>query len=99
MRIRAGRIHTAVGPPILDGAILIEDGIITKIGRHDQIESPRFAERMYAAEVTPGAVLPEGFITKDPRFASSKVFHVDDRVHYDHTGKYAAVGSFDYTGP
>jgi SAM-dependent methyltransferase len=53
-----------------------------------------------AREKHPGwlAVLPEGFITKDPRFASSKVFRVEDGVHYDHSGKYAAVGSFEYTG-
>lgn len=51
------------------------------------------------AEVTPGAVLPQGFITRDPRFAASKLFRVQDGLHYDHSGKYAAVGSFEYSGP
>lgn len=48
------------------------------------------------AEVHPRAVLPEGFIFKDGAMLSSSAFRVQDGVSYDHSGKYAAVGPFDY---
>ena len=51
------------------------------------------------AEVTPGAVLPQGIIFKRGDFASSKTFRVRDGVEYDHSGKYTAVASFEYAGP
>ena len=28
---------------------------------------------------------------------ASKVFRVEDGVHYDHSGKYAAFGPFDFS--
>lgn len=51
------------------------------------------------AEVHPGAVLPEGFIFKEGSFASSKTFSVRGGVNYEHPGKYAAFGPFEYQGP
>ena len=48
------------------------------------------------AEVHPRAVLPEGFIFKDGAMLSSSAFRVRDGVSYDHSGKYAALGPFDY---
>lgn len=51
------------------------------------------------AEVHPGATLPEGFIFKEGKFASSKVFRVNDGVSYDHSGKYVAYAPFEYKGP
>lgn len=48
------------------------------------------------AEVHPRAVLPEGFIFKDGAMLSSSAFRVQDGVNYDHSGKYAALGPFDY---
>lgn len=48
------------------------------------------------AEVHPRAVLPEGFIFKEGAMLSSSAFRVQDGVSYDHSGKYAAVGPFDY---
>lgn len=50
------------------------------------------------AEVHPRAVLPEGFIFKDGAMLSSSAFRVEDSVSYDHSGKYAALGPFEY-GP
>jgi hypothetical protein len=48
------------------------------------------------AEVHPRAVLPEGFIFKEGAMLSSSIFRVRDGVNYDHSGKYAALGPFDY---
>ena len=70
-----------------------------KAGDLFELEMEPIRNPVTGAEVTPGAVLPQGFITKDPRFAASKLFRVQSGVHYDHSGKYAAVGSFEYSGP
>jgi hypothetical protein len=51
------------------------------------------------AEVHPRAVLPEGFVFKEAELAASADFHVDGPVSFDHTGRYAALGPFDYEGP
>jgi hypothetical protein len=77
---------------------LAEQRSHVKAGDILELEMEPIRNPVTAAEVKPGAVLPEGFITKDPRFAASKLFRVADGVHYDHSGKYAAVGSFEYTG-
>lgn len=50
-------------------------------------------------EVHPGVVLPEGFIFKEGRFASSRTFKVRDGISYEHSGKYAAYAPFEYQGP
>lgn len=47
-------------------------------------------------EVHPRAVLPEGFITKDAALLRSAAFRVEGEVSYDHSGRYAAVGKFEY---
>jgi hypothetical protein len=51
------------------------------------------------AEVHPGAVLPEGIIVKRGDFAASKTFRVNDGISYDHSGRYTAIGPFEYSGP
>jgi hypothetical protein len=51
------------------------------------------------AEVHPRALLPEGFVLKDAQLAASAVFHVEGPVSFDHTGRYAASGPFEYEGP
>lgn len=48
------------------------------------------------AEVHPRAILPEGFIIKEGAMVTSSIFRVNDGVSYDHSGKYAAVGPFEY---
>ena len=70
-----------------------------KAGDLFELEMEPIRNPVTGVEATPGAVLPQGFITKDPWFAASKVFRVDHGVHYDHSGNYAAVGSFEYSGP
>ena len=48
------------------------------------------------AEVHPEVLLPEGIITKHGHLGASKVFRVGDDLGYDHSGQYAAFGSFHY---
>lgn len=54
--IRAGRIHTATGAPILDGVILIEDGRIKAVGPTTEVAIPKGTPVLAAAEVTPGLI-------------------------------------------
>jgi imidazolonepropionase-like amidohydrolase len=56
--IRAGRIHTVAGEPILDGAIVVENGKIKAVGKAADIPRPFGANTITAAEVTPGLVDP-----------------------------------------
>jgi len=50
------------------------------------------------AEVHPSLMLPEGLVTKNPALFASKTFRVSDGIAYDHSGRYAAVGPFSYSG-
>ena len=54
--IRAGRIHTSVGQPITDGAVVVERGVITAVGPASQVTRPAGATNLVASEVTPGLV-------------------------------------------
>ena len=56
LAVRAGRIHTATGKPILDGVILIENGKIKAIGGRDAVAIPKGVPIIAAAEVTPGLI-------------------------------------------
>jgi imidazolonepropionase-like amidohydrolase len=54
--IRAGRIHTAAGKPILDGVIVIEEGRIKAVGPVADVALPKGVPVLAAAEVTPGLI-------------------------------------------
>ena len=56
--VLAGRIHTAAGPPIEGGGVVIEDGKITAILKAGEIRVPPAATVIRAAEVTPGLIDP-----------------------------------------
>jgi hypothetical protein len=44
--------------------------------------------------------LPEGLLVKDCALVASKRFTLRaDKVRYDHSGRYAAFGFFQYFGP
>jgi hypothetical protein len=50
--------------------------------------------------VHPRIAMPEGLVVKDAALLGSSKFVVsDDHVRYDHSGKYAATGYFQYFGP
>ena len=56
--IYAGRIHTAVGPPIERGIVVVVNGVITDVGPEGKFILPADATALTAAEVTPGLVDP-----------------------------------------
>jgi hypothetical protein len=70
-----------------------------KGGRAFELEMEPIKNPVTGVEATPSAVLPQGFISKNIQLAASKLFRVQDGVQYDHSGQYAAVGPFEYSGP
>jgi hypothetical protein len=91
---------TVHGPKLVPYEIEIDDiHSRVKAGTSLEIESAPITNPVSGAEVHPGAVLPEGLIFKTGNFGMSKLFRLSDDVSYDHTGKYTAVGPFDYAGP
>jgi imidazolonepropionase-like amidohydrolase len=56
--ILAGRIHTAAGPPVERGAVVVEDGVITAVLKEGEVAIPADAVVLTAAEVTPGLIDP-----------------------------------------
>jgi imidazolonepropionase-like amidohydrolase len=56
--ILAGRIHTATGPPIEKGAVVIDAGVITAVLKESEFVIPADATILTAAEVTPGLIDP-----------------------------------------
>jgi hypothetical protein len=74
------------------------DGVHTRLqaGEVLELEMEPIRNPVTGAEIHPGAVLPEGFMFKEGKFASNKVFRVQDGVTYEHPGKYAAFGPFEY---
>ena len=50
--------------------------------------------------IHPRLALPEGLLVKDMALVGSKRFTLSaDKVRYDHSGRYAAFGFFQYFGP
>ena len=54
--VYAGRIHPVAAPPIVDGAILIENGIMRYVGPRDKFQFPEGTPVITAREVTPGLI-------------------------------------------
>jgi len=50
-------------------------------------------------EVHPRLQLPEGLLVRDLGLYASTTFRVSDGISYDHSGRYAALGKFEYSGP
>jgi hypothetical protein len=77
------------------------DGVTWHLRAGDvvEVESEPIRNPVTGAEVHPGAVLPEGLIFKEGRFGSSKRFAVGRELGLDHSGRYTAIGRFDYSGP
>jgi hypothetical protein len=49
-------------------------------------------------EAHPSVVLPEGIILKRGDLGATTRFRVST-LDYDHSGKYMAIGPFEYAGP
>jgi hypothetical protein len=77
------------------------DGINTRIkgGEHVEVECGPIRNPVTGAESHPGVVLPEGIIMKRGDLGTTTRFRVSNGIEYDHSGKYMAVGAFDYKGP
>lgn len=76
------------------------DGVRTRIkaGTAVTLESGPIVNPVSGAESYPGVVLPQGIIFKRGDCGASTTFRIDDGISYDHSGKYTAVGPFDYAG-
>jgi hypothetical protein len=77
------------------------DGIKSRIkaGEHVEVECGPIRNPVTGAESHPGVVLPEGIIMKRGDLGTTTRFQVSNGIEYDHSGKYMAVGQFDYEGP
>ena len=87
--------------PFPVGYEIEEDGLASRVKAGDayELELAVIANPVTGAEVHPAAVLPEGIITKRAELGTSRAFRVGGDISFDHSGKYAAVGPFDYAGP
>ena len=68
-----------------------------KAGDTLELELEPIKNPVSGADVTPGAVLPQGLVFKQGDFASSKTFRVSNGVSFEHPGKYAAIAPFEYS--
>jgi hypothetical protein len=73
------------------------DGINSRVraGRAFELELEPIRNPVTGAEVTPGAVLPQGIVFKHADFASSRRYRVSP-LGIEYAGKYAAVAPFEY---
>jgi hypothetical protein len=77
------------------------NGIESRVTAGESVElaSTTIKNPVTGNEVHPGALLPEGIIVKHADLGASTVFRLTDEIGFDHSGQYAAVGQFDYSGP
>jgi hypothetical protein len=77
------------------------DGVNTRLtaGDYVAIECGPIRNPVSGAETHPGVVLPEGIILKRGDLGATTRFRVAGGVKYDHSGKYMAVGPFEYAWP
>jgi hypothetical protein len=69
-----------------------------KAGDALELELEPIRNPVSGAEVTPGALLPQGLIFKQGDFASGRRYRVPS-LGIDLEGQYAAIGPFEYAGP
>ncbi|HZO97684.1 MAG TPA: DUF1326 domain-containing protein [Gaiellaceae bacterium] len=71
-----------------------------RIGEHARLQVEPIRNPVTGNEVHPRLVLPEGLVVRELGLFASGAFRVEGGgVSYDHSGRYAAVGRFSYTGP
>ncbi len=56
LAVRGETVHTAVGPPLTDATVVVEDGKITRIGPASEIAIPDGFRTLRAQVVTPGLI-------------------------------------------
>ena len=87
--------------PFASSYDLVFDGVKSRLkcGEHVVIEGTPIKNPASGAEAYPGVVLPQGIIFKKGDFGATSCFRVTSGIAYDHSGKYLAVGQFDYAWP
>jgi hypothetical protein len=70
-----------------------------RAGDYVALDMEPVKNKVTGAEVHPRALLPEGFIFKEGDLGASTTFRISGDVNFEHSGRYAAVGPFDYQGP
>jgi hypothetical protein len=68
-----------------------------RIGTSAELQVEAIQNPVTGNDVHPRLLLPEGLLTRDLGLFRSQRFRVED-LSYDHSGRYAAVGPFAYTG-
>lgn len=92
------KTYELAGPePARFDVTLAEHGSRATIDSILELELQAIRNPVTQAEVHPEVVLPEGLVVKRGSMAASKVFRVKGGVEYDHSGQYAAFGSFAYS--
>lgn len=76
------------------------DGMKTRLRAGDAVELHMQPVRnpISGAETLASVELPSGIVFKSADLGASESFRVGGGVTYDHSGQYAAVGPFDYSG-
>ncbi|OLC29473.1 MAG: hypothetical protein AUH28_17355 [Acidobacteria bacterium 13_1_40CM_56_16] len=79
---------------------IVFNGVNTQIkcGAFLEIEGGPIRNPVTGAESHPGVVLPEGIIFNRGDLGASVRFRLARDLEYDHSGKYLAFGSFEYSG-
>jgi hypothetical protein len=91
------RIHG----PLAASYDLTFDGVNSRLkcGDYVDVECGPIKNPVTGAESFPGVVLPQGIIVKEADLGMTTRFKVSHGVEYDHSGKYMAVGPFEYAWP
>lgn len=78
-----------------------EDGFNSKITANHcfELEYTTIKNPVSGADAYPAVLLPQGLIVKHADLAASKTFRLEDAMSMDHSGKYSAMGAFEYSGP
>jgi len=69
-----------------------------KCGNYVELECGPIRNPVTNAESFPGVVLPQGIIFKQGDLGATTRFRVSHEIEFDHSGKYMAVGPFEYEG-
>jgi hypothetical protein len=70
-----------------------------KAGAYVDIECGPIRNPVNNAESHPSMILPQGIVVKRGDLGATTRFTVTGGVEYDHSGKYMAVGPFEYSWP
>ena len=75
------------------------DGVKSRLrcGELVEVDGGTIRNPVSGAEAHPGIILPEGIIVKRADLGATTRFRVSNGIGYDHSGRYMAVGPFEYS--